>query len=145
MSFVEKIEKIQNEALEHFKNKNENYGNSFLEKGLVNIFVQLGDKINNLKNVTKNKERDLAIRNTLIDLHNCSAMAIMIFDDSVDYDEQDENSNENNNENEGEFIVEPEIENETLESNDSLDAAIKEESKYFVAEAGVGQIEHKDN
>ena len=44
----------------------------------------MGDKINRLSSVTKNKVslvQNESIRDTLIDLHNYSAMAIMLMDE----------------------------------------------------------------
>ena len=50
----------------------------------IGVIVRMGDKINRLSSVTKNKVslvQNESIRDTLIDLHNYSAMAIMLMDE----------------------------------------------------------------
>ena len=81
---VNKIESIQKEALELFKKKNTDYGNAFANYGVIGVLVRMGDKISRLQSIT-NKEITLinteSLRDTLIDLHNYSAMAIMLLDE----------------------------------------------------------------
>lgn len=73
---------VQKEGLELFK-KNADYGDSFATYGPVGVIVRMGDKINRLSSVT-NKGINLvdneSVRDTLIDLHNYAAMAIMLLD-----------------------------------------------------------------
>jgi hypothetical protein len=74
---------VQNEALGLFQKKNADYGDSFATYGAVGVIVRLGDKISRLSTVSSTKielVNDESIRDTLIDLHNYSAMAIMLID-----------------------------------------------------------------
>ena len=81
---VEQMETVQNEGLELFKKKNKDYGDAFAEYGVVGVLVRMGDKIKRLQNIEKNKitlVNDENMRDTLIDLHNYSAMAIMLLNE----------------------------------------------------------------
>ena len=75
---------VQKEGLELFRKKNKDYGDSFANYGTVGVIVRMGDKINRLSSVTKsgvNFVNTESIRDTLIDLHNYAAMAIMLIDE----------------------------------------------------------------
>ena len=75
---------VQREGLELFKKKNADYGDSFANFGPVGVIVRMGDKINRLSSVTKNGVNlvnNESVRDTLIDLHNYAAMAIMLLDE----------------------------------------------------------------
>jgi hypothetical protein len=75
---------IHSEARELFTNKNKDYGDSFAYYGPVGVIIRMGDKIQRLKSIDKNKiinVDDERLRDTLIDLHNYSAMAIMLMDE----------------------------------------------------------------
>ena len=77
---VEQLKKIQKEALELFTKKNADYGDAFSEYGTIGVLVRLGDKIKRLQSISSKKislVNDESLRDTLIDLHNYSAMAIM--------------------------------------------------------------------
>ena len=78
---------VQNEGLELFKRKNADYGDAFANYGSVGVIVRMGDKIQRLVSVT-NKGVNLvnteSLRDTLIDLHNYAAMAIMLIDENKD-------------------------------------------------------------
>ena len=81
---VEQMKKIQKEALELFEKKNTDYGDAFATYGPVGVIVRMGDKISRLQSVSKtgiNMVETEKIRDTLIDLHNYSAMAIMLIDE----------------------------------------------------------------
>ncbi len=81
---IQQIQKIQSEGLELFKKKNADYGDSFANYGPVGVIVRMGDKINRLSSVTHNGINLVdteSIRDTLIDLHNYAAMAIMLLDE----------------------------------------------------------------
>ena len=62
-----------------FIKKNADYGNSYKQYGLIGVLVRLQDKINRCLNITKNgiHVQDESLRDTLIDLHNYAAMALM--------------------------------------------------------------------
>ena len=82
---IEQMQKIQTEGLELFKKKNQDYGDAFANYGIVGVLVRMGDKIARSQSITKkgvslvNTE---SLRDTLIDLHNYSAMAIMLLDEN---------------------------------------------------------------
>lgn len=76
---------VQQEALELFKKKNKDYGDSFATYGPIGVIVRIGDKISRLNSITKNginMVNDESLRDTLIDLHNYSAMAVMLMDEN---------------------------------------------------------------
>lgn len=84
MNRVQQLETIQKESLELFKKKNTDYGDAFAEYGSVGVIVRIGDKISRFANITKkgiNLINDENLRDTLIDLHNYAAMAIMLLDE----------------------------------------------------------------
>tara|TARA_B100000029_G_C16809468_1_gene679868 strand:+ start:214 stop:486 length:273 start_codon:yes stop_codon:yes gene_type:complete len=80
---ITQMKHIQNESLLLFKKKNTDYGDSFATYGPIGTIVRIGDKISRLISVTKNGinlVKDEKIRDTLLDLHNYSAMAILLLD-----------------------------------------------------------------
>ncbi|MGI9555466.1 MAG: nucleotide modification associated domain-containing protein [Cyanophyceae cyanobacterium] len=84
MDRLNQMTKVQREAFELFKKKNEDYGDAFATFGPVGVIVRMGDKINRLTSVSKNGVNlvdNESLRDTLIDLHNYSAMAIMLLDE----------------------------------------------------------------
>ena len=84
MHRVTQLKTVQNEAADLFKKKNKDYGDAFASYGPVGVIVRMGDKINRLSSVTNNGinlVKTESIRDTLIDLHNYSAMAIMLMDE----------------------------------------------------------------
>lgn len=75
---------VQNEARELFEKKNQDYGDAFAAYGPVGVLVRIGDKIQRLQSITSNNiatVSDEKMRDTLIDLHNYAAMAIMLIDE----------------------------------------------------------------
>jgi hypothetical protein len=85
MSRVKQLIKIQSEALQLFKKKNKDYGDSFATFGSIGVIIRMQDKINRLVSVNKNNincVNDESLRDTLIDLHNYSAMTIMLLDEN---------------------------------------------------------------
>ena len=105
MNRVGQMIAVQKEALELFKKKNADYGDSFANYGPVGVIIRMGDKINRLSNVVNNGGSIVVnetIRDTLIDLHNYSAMAIMLLDEktSVEHQRVTEIKKENEKENE---------------------------------------------
>jgi hypothetical protein len=73
------MKKIQTEGLELFIKKNADYGDSYKQHGLIGVLVRLQDKINRAMHISKHSicVKDESLRDTLIDLHNYAAMAIM--------------------------------------------------------------------
>ena len=85
MDRVAQMKTVQDEALDLFKKKNKDYGDAFANYGPVGVIVRLGDKINRLSHVTETNitlVENETIRDTLIDLHNYAAMAIMLMDEA---------------------------------------------------------------
>jgi hypothetical protein len=75
---------IQQEALELFIKKNTDYGDAFAKYGVIGVLIRMEDKLQRAISVTKNGVNLVIsenIRDTLIDLHNYSAMALMLIDE----------------------------------------------------------------
>lgn len=84
MNRVEQMKKIQLEALELFTKKNIDYGDAFAKYGVIGVLMRIEDKLQRSMSITKNGVnliKDEGIRDTLIDLHNYSAMALMLLDE----------------------------------------------------------------
>lgn len=84
MNRENQMHKVQKEAFELFCKKNADYGDAFATYGPIGVLVRLGDKIQRLQSITKTNitlVESESIRDTLIDLHNYSAMAIMLMDE----------------------------------------------------------------
>jgi len=81
---VAQLKTVQDEARELFTKKNADYGDSFATYGPIGVLIRIGDKINRLSSISArgitliNTE---SLRDTLIDLHNYSAMAVMLMDE----------------------------------------------------------------
>ena len=78
---VEQMKQIQSEALELFIKKNSDYGDAFATFGLIGVLMRIEDKIQRALSITKNGINlvdDEKIRDTLLDLHNYSAMGLML-------------------------------------------------------------------
>ena len=81
---MSQLKTVQNEAAKLFERKNKDYGDAFANYGPIGVIVRMGDKINRLSSVTNNGinlVKTESIRDTLIDLHNYAAMAIMLMDE----------------------------------------------------------------
>ena len=89
MNRVTQLKTVQNEAADLFKKKNKDYGDAFASYGPVGVIVRIGDKINRLSSISNNGinlVKTESIRDTLIDLHNYAAMAIMLMDENKSTD-----------------------------------------------------------
>ena len=72
---------VQEEGLELFKRKNADYGDAFAKYGVIGVLIRIQDKIQRAISISNNNIElvpDEKIEDTLIDLHNYSAMALMI-------------------------------------------------------------------
>lgn len=81
---VEQMKKIQEEGLELFARKNADYGDAFAKYGMIGVLMRIEDKIQRSMSITKkgvNLVNDEGLRDTLIDLHNYAAMAIILNDE----------------------------------------------------------------
>ena len=86
---VDQMKKIQHDALELFTKKNIDYGDAFAKYGTVGVLMRIEDKLQRFMSITKNGVNlinDEGIRDTLIDLHTYSAMAIMLLDEDENED-----------------------------------------------------------
>jgi hypothetical protein len=84
MNRVAQMTKIQSEALELFTKKNIDYGDAFAKYGVIGVLMRIQDKLLRYMSITKNGVNlvnDEGIRDTLLDLHNYSAMALMLLDE----------------------------------------------------------------
>ena len=86
MNRVEHLEAIQKECRELFSKKNSDYGDAFATYGTVGVLVRIGDKLQRFSKITSKSVEieviDETLRDTLMDLHNYTAMAIMTLNDS---------------------------------------------------------------
>ena len=84
MNRVDQMKIIQNEGLELFTKKNIDYGDAFAKYGVIGVLIRIQEKLQRYISIKKNGVNlinEEGIRDTLIDLHNYSAMAIMLFDE----------------------------------------------------------------
>lgn len=84
MTRGEQMQVVQKEALALFEKKNKDYGNAFANFGTIGVLVRLSDKISRAVSISKSSVtlvKDESLRDTLIDLHNYAAMAIMLMDE----------------------------------------------------------------
>jgi len=83
MNRVEQLKHIQNNALELFIKKNADYGDAFAKYGLIGVLMRIEDKIQRCLSITNNGinlVNDEGLEDTLLDLHNYAAMALMLKD-----------------------------------------------------------------
>ena len=81
---VEQMKRVQSKALELFTKKNTDYGDAFAEFGVIGVLMRIEDKIKRSLSITKNGVNlvnDESIRDTMLDLHNYAAMALMLLDE----------------------------------------------------------------
>ena len=84
MNREEQMIQVQKEALQLFIKKNIDYGDSFAKYGVIGVIMRIQDKLQRYMSITKNGVNlinDESLRDTLIDLHNYAAMAIMLIDE----------------------------------------------------------------
>ena len=83
MNRIEQMKKIQLDALELFSKKNIDYGDAFAKFGVIGVLMRIEDKLQRSLSITKNGVNlinDESMRDTLLDLHNYAAMALMLID-----------------------------------------------------------------
>ena len=83
MNRVEQMKLIQQEAFDLFTKKNIDYGDAFAKYGVIGVLMRIEDKLHRSMSITKNGVNlinDEGLRDTLIDLHNYAAMALMLLD-----------------------------------------------------------------
>ena len=85
MDRIEQMKTIHNEALKLFEKKNKDYGDAFAKYGPIGVLMRIEDKLQRVMNISKNGVNlvnDEGVRDTLIDLHNYAAMALMLLDET---------------------------------------------------------------
>lgn len=86
MNRVEQLKKIQDSCREIFAKKNTDYGDAFATHGTIGVLVRINDKLSRYTNITKKgveiNVSDETLKDTLMDLHNYAAMAIMCMEES---------------------------------------------------------------
>ena len=85
MNRVEQMKEIQEKALQLFTKKNTDYGDSFARLGVIGVLMRIEDKIQRSLSITKNGVNlvnDEGIKDTLLDLHNYAAMALMLLEEN---------------------------------------------------------------
>ena len=99
MNRVEQMKEIQANALELFRKKNSDYGDAFANYGVIGVLMRIEDKLQRSLSITKNGVNlinDEGIKDTLLDLHNYAAMALMLLNEN---ENENKNVTENKNEN----------------------------------------------
>jgi len=84
MNRVEQMKEVQHTALKLFVKKNADYGDAFAKFGVIGILMRIEDKIQRALSITKTGValiNDENIRDTMLDLHNYAAMALMLLDE----------------------------------------------------------------
>ena len=80
---VTQMKEIQAKALELFIKKNKDYGDAFAQYGVIGVLMRIEDKLKRIVSINKNSiilVNDETVEDTLLDLHNYSAMALMLLD-----------------------------------------------------------------
>jgi hypothetical protein len=84
MTRVDQMKQVQKTALELFIQKNADYGDAFAQYGTVGVLMRMEDKLHRFMSISKSGIQlvnDEGLRDTLLDLHNYAAMAIMLLDE----------------------------------------------------------------
>ena len=82
---IKQMEEINATSLEIFKRKNQDYGDSFAIYGIIGVMIRMQDKIQRFLSISKsgiNLVNDESLEDTLLDLHNYSAMAMMLLQEN---------------------------------------------------------------
>ena len=85
MNLVEQMKDIQNIALEIFAKKNADYGDAFAKFGIIGVIIRMEDKLQRALSITQNGinlVNDEGLTDTLLDLHNYAAMALMLINEN---------------------------------------------------------------
>lgn len=84
---VSQMKAIQTEAMNLFVRKNADYGDAFAQYGVIGVLMRIEDKLKRSMSITRtgvNLVNEEGLRDTLIDLHNYAAMALMLIDEDKD-------------------------------------------------------------
>lgn len=86
MDRVAQMKEVQSVALELFAKKNADYGDAFAKFGVIGVLMRIEDKIQRALSITKSGVTLIDsenIRDTMLDLHNYAAMALMLLDEKT--------------------------------------------------------------
>ena len=81
IDFLPRFISVQKEGLELFKKKNKDYVDAFAKYGTLGVLVRISDKLQRFQSISKSQitlVSDEKLEDTLLDLHNYSAMALML-------------------------------------------------------------------
>ena len=81
---IEQMQKVQKEGLQLFEKKNKDYGDAFAKYGTIGVLIRMEDKLQrsiSISNSGINLINSESMRDTLLDLHNYAAMALMLMDE----------------------------------------------------------------
>lgn len=84
MDRIKQMKDIQQKALALFEKKNSDYGDAFAKYGIIGVLVRIEDKLQRSLSISKtgiNLVEDENIKDTLLDLHNYAAMALMLLEE----------------------------------------------------------------
>ena len=95
MDRVAQMKEVQENALELFRKKNIDYGDAFAKFGVIGVLMRIEDKIQRSLSITNNGVNlinDEGIKDTLLDLHNYAAMALMLLNEKPETTETTKNT-----------------------------------------------------
>ncbi len=75
------LHKVQEQGLELFRKKNADYGDAFAKYDVIGVIMRMEDKVQRLTTLSNGASaqvHDEKIEDTLLDLHNYAAMAVML-------------------------------------------------------------------
>ena len=81
MDRVTQLQTIQDEARALFAKKNADYGDAFAKYGGIGVLMRIEDKIQRALSISESQIKlveDERLEDTLLDLHNYAAMALML-------------------------------------------------------------------
>jgi hypothetical protein len=81
---IKQMMDIQSKALDLFAKKNVDYGDAFASYGIIGVLIRIQDKIQRALSITSNNitlVEDEGMSDTMLDLHNYAAMALMLMEE----------------------------------------------------------------
>lgn len=82
---VAQMQQIQERGMQLFKKKNTDYGDAFARYGVIGVLMRIQDKIQRALSISNSGIQlvhDERLDDTLIDLHNYAAMALMLMEET---------------------------------------------------------------
>jgi len=82
---VAQMQQIQERGMQLFKKKNADYGDAFARYGVIGVLMRIQDKIQRALSISNSGIQlvhDERLDDTLIDLHNYAAMALMLMEET---------------------------------------------------------------